>query len=218
MPQVHLHPGKAHRDPFLGPSAVLFRIFRLGRIRIDANLIPPLPAQHLVHGNVVNLARQVPQRHLHRAHSARLPGDAAELLNFLKEKVDLQRVLAHQPVLEQHGVLIPGAIAHFTQSINPLVGIDADDGAGAGPRLDDDGITHVGDFQRRGAGVSVDVLHRRLGRVGRLFQAVTAEKTAAHDAHRRLKDATAIEFPFRKIWHGYVSSLVHTRTVHLLVG
>jgi hypothetical protein len=37
------------------------------------------------------------------------------------------------------------AIAHFTQSVDPLVGIDADDGAGAG--------------------VPVDVLHRRRVRV-----------------------------------------------------
>ena len=179
----------------LARASVLFRIIRLRRIGIDADLVAPLPAKHLVHRTVVDLARNVPQRHLDCAHTACLAGDTAELLDLLKQKIDIQWVLSHNAALQHHRVLIARSIAHFTQTVDALVGVDANDRAGAGARLDDDRVAHVGNLQRRRAGIQIDILdcRRLLGRG--LFQAVAAEKTSAQHGHGRLKHTTAIEFP-----------------------
>jgi hypothetical protein len=58
--QIHLHPGDPHRLTFLGAPSILLRVVRLGRVRIDADLVPPLAAQHLVNRTVVDLAGNVP--------------------------------------------------------------------------------------------------------------------------------------------------------------
>ena len=73
-----------------------FGIQRLGGVGVDADRVAPLAAQHLVDGNVVDLARNIPQRHLHRAHAACLARAAAELGDLLKEIVDAERILAER--------------------------------------------------------------------------------------------------------------------------
>ena len=57
-------------------------------VGIDADRVAPLAAQHLVDGNVVDLAGDVPQRHLHRAHSAGLARVAAKLRDLLEQVID----------------------------------------------------------------------------------------------------------------------------------
>ena len=94
--------------------------------------------------------------------------------------------------------MIPGAFAYFHEPVDTLVGVDAEGGAGAGPRLDDDGITHVGDFQRRGAGVEVDVLRRRFVLGRGLFQTVTAQKAAGRTAIEDLRTPRRLNFDLEK--------------------
>jgi hypothetical protein len=80
-----------------------------------------------------------------------LPGVAAKLGNLLKKKVDVQRILADNAALQHHCVLRTCDIAHLAQAVDPLVGIDPDQDAGARARLDHHRIAHVGNLQRRRA-------------------------------------------------------------------
>src|ERR1039458_9880436 len=100
--QVHLEPGESH--DFLALFLALrvdFGILRFGRVAVNANLIAELSAQHLVNRNAVDLADDVPQRHLHGGYSARLTPVAAELLDLLPQVVQSEGVLSHQAALQK---------------------------------------------------------------------------------------------------------------------
>ena len=140
-----------------------FGIVRFGGIAVDADLVAELAAQHLVNRDVVGFARQVPQRHFHSAHAAALPRVAAELFDLAENPVDVAGVLAENPALQLQRVILARAIADFAQSIDALVGIDADDGGGHrnSPHHHD---PHVGDLQIGRFGIGVGVLGKRFER------------------------------------------------------
>src|SRR5581483_4824778 len=146
--EIHLHPRESHLFAFLGAAAVFGGIFRLGGIRINTNLVTPFAAEHLEDGDVIDLAGNIPERHLHCAHAAGLASVAAELRDFLEEIVDAQRILAEQSAFEHHGILRAGDVAHFAQAIDALIGVNADERARARPRLDDHRVAHIGNLER----------------------------------------------------------------------
>src|SRR5260370_9806442 len=127
----------------------------------------------------------VQERHLHRYDTAGLARDAAELRNFLKEVVDVERVLANDAALENHGVLIVGHIADLAQTVHALIGIDANDWARTWPGLLDHGVAHVSDLQLRRVAVAVCMLQRGLGL---RFLSKRADQAPAKNADRTLKN------------------------------
>src|SRR6516225_11817707 len=114
-------------------------------------------APHLVNRNVVNLAGDLPQGHFDSAHASRLPRLPAELPDLAEQAIHVDRVFAQQAALEHQGVTWAGAVAHLTQPLDALVGVNPDDGAGHG-RTRDYGNAQIGDLQPRGAGMGIDVL------------------------------------------------------------
>ena len=90
IPQVHLQEGEAHFHPLLellGESPLVRHRRRVG---IQADAVAVLAAQHLVDGDAVRLARQVPQGHFDAGDAAALPAVVAELPNRLKILSTLQ--------------------------------------------------------------------------------------------------------------------------------
>ena len=155
---VHLQPGDAHL--FLAGLQALgedFRVVRFVGIGVDADAVAKLAAQHLVDGHVVHFAGNVPERLFDGHHAARLPPVKAELLDLLEEVRDVERVLIQQPALQKQRVGGAGAVTDFAQPIDALVGVDADDGAGARPGLHDRGHAKIGDLERGRARVGIDI-------------------------------------------------------------
>src|SRR5262249_39265867 len=98
--EIHLEPGESLIAALAKPASVFLRILGLSGIRITADLVAALAAEHLIHWNVVGLARKVPKRHLDATNAARLARVEAELLDFAEDAVDVAGVLAKQPALE----------------------------------------------------------------------------------------------------------------------
>ena len=161
--QVHLQPGEAHL--FLAGLQALGeyqRVRRLFGVGVDADPVAELAAQHLVDGHAVDFAGDVPEGLFHRHHAARLPRVKAELFDLLEEVSDVERILAQHAALQKQRIGGAGAVADFAQSVDALVGVEANDGAGAGTGLEHGGHAQVGDLQRGRARVGVDVPLRRL--------------------------------------------------------
>ena len=60
---------------------------------------------------------------------------AAELLDLFEYVGDAERILADHAALQEQRVGGAGAVADLAESVDALVGIEPDDGAGAGPGL-----------------------------------------------------------------------------------
>src|SRR5205823_11071439 len=116
-------------------------------------------------------------------------GDAAELRNFLEEIVDVERVLAHDAALENHGVLIVGHIADLPETVHSLIGIDANDRARAWTGFLNHGVAHVSDLQLGRVAVAVYMLQCGLGlrSLGK-----RSDETAGEKAKCGLEHAAAI--------------------------
>ena len=91
---------------------------------IDAHLVAELAAQHLVDGNAISLAGQVPQGDLDGRDATTLPTMAAKLLDAPEQSIDVAGVFAQQAALEHQRIGGAGAVAHFAQSDNALIGVD----------------------------------------------------------------------------------------------
>src|SRR5260370_10514062 len=160
--QVHFHPGKAHLLALFGASAIFLGVHRLLCVGVDADGVAPFAAKHLVDGYVVYLASDVPERHLYCADAAGLAPAAAELRDLLKQVVDAQRILADDATLEHHGILRAGDVAHFAQTIDAVVGVDADEHTWTWSGLDNHRVAHIGDLQTRRTGSGVHISDFRL--------------------------------------------------------
>ena len=68
----------------------------------------------------------------HRDIDIGLAAMTAELLEFAENFVDVAGILAQDAALEEQRVRLAGAVPHFSQSINPLIGIYPNDGTGKG--------------------------------------------------------------------------------------
>ena len=146
---VHLQPGEAHL--FLARLQALredVRVLRFVGVGVDSDAVAKLAAQHLVDGHVVHLAGDVPEGLFDGHHAARLPPMKSELFDLLKKIGDVERVLVQQAALQKQRVSGAGAVAHFTQSVDALVGVDADDRARTRPGLHHYGHAQVGDLER----------------------------------------------------------------------
>ena len=144
-PEVHLEEGEPEIHALLEPLAGLgaARLLRVG-VAIDAHLVAELAAEHLVDRNAIGLAGEVPKRDLDSRDAAALPPMAAELLDAAEQPVDIAGVLAQQPALEHQRIGRAGAVAHFAEADDALVGVDFDQRRGE-RRADDLGDAHVGD-------------------------------------------------------------------------
>ena len=180
---VHLQPGDAHL--FLAGLQALgenFRVLGFVGVGVNSDAVAKLAAQHLVDGHVVHFAGDVPEGLFDGHHAARLPPVEPELLDLLEEISNIERVLIQQAALEKQRVGGAGAVADFAQSIDALVGVEADDGARAWSRFRHDGHAKIGDLERGRAGVGVDIP------LGRLFgRGFPRQKRAAHNPGRGLE-------------------------------
>ncbi|ESX11836.1 hypothetical protein X768_09825 [Mesorhizobium sp. LSJC265A00] len=87
---------------------------------------------------------------------------AAKLLDAPEQPVDVARVLAQQPALEHQRIGRAGAVAHFAQADNALVGVDLDQRRGE-RCADDFGDAQVGDAQVARPGVRIYPIERLAG-------------------------------------------------------
>src|SRR5260370_37994371 len=131
----------------------------------------------------------VQEPHLHGDDTAGLARDAAELRNFLKEVVDVERVLANDAALENHGVLIVGHIANLAQTVHTLIGINANDRARTWPGFLDHGVAHVSDLQLGRVSVAVYMLQCGLGL---RFLSKRADEAPDKKTERTLENAAAV--------------------------
>ena len=83
---IHLQEGEALLDAPLQALAKHLGIAERRHVRINANPIAELAADHLVDRHVVGLAGQVPQRHLDPADPAGLAGVVPELFDLPKDR------------------------------------------------------------------------------------------------------------------------------------
>jgi hypothetical protein len=102
---------------------------------------------------------------------------AAELLDLLKQVVDPERVLAHQAALQKESVGGAGAVPNLAESINILVRVETDDVPAS-----HGGHAKIGDLERGGVGVGIDIPRRRL-----FSRGFPPQKRAAHDPGRGLE-------------------------------
>ena len=89
-----------------------------------------------------------------------MPGWAAELAYCLEQHFHITGILSKDTAFQHQGVPFIGAVAYFAQTVDALVGIDANDG-GAADVLDN-AVPHIGDLQVGRAGIAADLL-RALG-------------------------------------------------------
>jgi len=80
-----LQADQVHLFALFGAASIFLEVHRLRCICIDADFIAPFSAEHLIYRDVVDLAGDVPKRHLHRANSACLASAAAKLRYFLEQ-------------------------------------------------------------------------------------------------------------------------------------
>src|SRR5471032_2855207 len=159
--QIHLQPGEALLLAQAQPLSVDLRVVRFGGVGVASDAVAELAAEHLVHGYVVDLAGDIPHRHFDGADAAALPRRAAELLDPAENLVHVAGVFIEDAAFQHERVVLAGAIAHFAQAIDALVGIDADDGARHG-RAADGEHPQVRDLQSRGLGIRIDVLRESI--------------------------------------------------------
>jgi len=77
--------------------------------------------------------RDVPQRHLDRAHSTALSRVPTELLDPPEKFVQLQRILTYNPALQKQRIRGAGSVPNLAQPVHALIRIDSDYRAGLGP-------------------------------------------------------------------------------------
>ena len=125
------------------PVSVPLGIARVG-VAIHAHPVAEFAAEHLVDRHAIGLAGEVPERDLDRGDAAALPAVTAELLDPPEQPVDVAGVLAEQPALQHQGEGGAGAVAHFAEADDSLVGVDLEE-RGRERRADDLGHPHIGD-------------------------------------------------------------------------
>ena len=157
---IHLEPGEALIAALFQSLAIDLRVMGLSGTGITTDLVAELAAEHLVNGNVVRFACQIPAGHLNAADAARLARITAKLLDLAKNLLDIAGILAQHSALQHQSLQGAGSITHFAEAINPLVGIDADDGV-RHRRTPDGGDAEIGDLQLRRFRVPIDVLRGR---------------------------------------------------------
>ncbi len=160
--EVHLERrvARVHAGLLHAPAEGV-RVGRRGGIGVEADPVPVLAAQHLIHGDVVGLAGQVPQGGLHPGDAAALAAVVAELLDDSEDLLDVARVLAKDAALQHQGVLLGAVVAHLAVAPEALVRVDPDDRA---PERDtaDLGDAQVGDAEVGRARAPLDVLREEL--------------------------------------------------------
>ena len=195
--QIHLEPGNAHLLFALFHSLrVDLRIIGLRRVGVDANLVAKLAASHHgIHRGVVNLARDVPQRHFYCRYAATLPRVTAKLLDLAKNLVELQWVLSHNATFQKERVGGTCAVAHFAQPVNPLIRVDPNERARTRSRLHHRGHAQIRDPQRRWTGVRVHTF-------GVSLEWFLREQRASQSQRRSLQDLAAFEYVSTFFTHG----------------
>ena len=96
-------------------------------IAINADLIAEFPACELVTGHAISLTRQIHQRHLHTAHTATLPRMPPELFDLAKQLIHITGIFTQKLAFQLQSVNMTGTIAHLSQTINTLIGIQANE-------------------------------------------------------------------------------------------
>ena len=190
--QVHLEPRQAHF--LLADSHALgidLRVSRLRRVGVNSNFVAELPAEHLKDRHVVGFAGQVPQRHLDAGDSAALPRRPAKLLDLAEQPVHVARVFVEETALEEERIGGAGAIAHFAQTVNVLVRVQAQDG----PLPLDHRHAQVGDFQLRRPRFGPHVSEG-------FFVGTLGQQRSAEHCCRALQNAAPVHFGFRCVVHG----------------
>src|SRR5262249_4004112 len=100
------------------------------------------------------------------ADPAALARVSAKLFDPPENLVDVAGVFVQDTALQQERVILRGAVAHFSQAVNPLVGIDSDQRARHW-RARYRPHAHIGNLEVRRFGVGVDVLWQSLERLVR---------------------------------------------------
>jgi hypothetical protein len=158
--EILLQVGNPRVHAGLQSRRLLLRIGCLRRVRVEPHVIAELAAQHLPARHAPRLARQIHQRHLDAADTAGLPGVVAELLDLAEDLVDVARVLAEDPALEDQRIGLAASIANFAVPRDALVRVDPDERHRHG-RADDHGHAQVRDLEGRGLRRPLDVgLHQ----------------------------------------------------------
>ena len=181
--QVHFEPGETLLLALLEAIAVDVWIVRFGGVRVTAYFVAELSAEHLIDGNVVSFARQIPQRHFDGADASALARVKSELLYFAENFVDVAGIFTQNATFEHQCISLRRAVANLAQAINPLICIDANHRAGhrrAGHR----GYAQVGNFELGRFGSGVGVLHHRI-------EGVASPDGRGSNADRTLQEATS---------------------------
>src|SRR5579863_7732547 len=82
---------------------------------------------------------------------------AAELFDLAENLIDVARIFAQDPALENQRISLAGAVAHLTQTVDALIGVDAKERAGH-RRTFDHGKTQIRNLEVRRLRVAVHVL------------------------------------------------------------
>ena len=181
--QVHFEPGETLLLALLEAIAVDVGIVRFGGVGVAADFVAELSAEHLIDGNVVSFARQIPQRHFDGADASALARVKSELLYFAENFVDVAGIFTQNATFEDQCISLRRAVANLAQAINALVGIDANHRAGH-RRAGDRGYAQVGDFELGRFGSGVGVLHHRI-------EGVASPDGRGSSAGRTLQEATS---------------------------
>ena len=156
--EVHFEPGEALLFALLQALAVYLRVVRFGGVGVAADLIAKFAAEHLVNGDVVGFSGQIPEGHFDGADASALARMKAKLFDFAENFVDIAGVFAQNAALQHERVGLGCAVADFAQTVDALVGVDADDRT-SHRRAGKSGDSQVGNFEFGGLGCSVGMLH-----------------------------------------------------------
>src|SRR5262249_45369598 len=93
--------------------AEILRVMRFRGVRVAADLVANLAAEHLLHGHAISFAREIPQRHCDAPHTP--PAWRESPPNCWIFRKILSRLQGFSPAaaFEEQGVGLAGAIAHL---------------------------------------------------------------------------------------------------------
>ena len=119
MPTIHARFQSLARLDAIGRRAWLTFLGSraLGRVGIETNTITKLTSCHLVGGDAVSFASQVPHGHLDTANTAGLSCVVTKLLDLAKDLVYVAGVISEDAALEEEGVGLARTVAHFTKTL-----------------------------------------------------------------------------------------------------
>ncbi|MCX6630550.1 MAG: hypothetical protein NTW28_23290 [Candidatus Solibacter sp.] len=159
--QVHLKEGEAlfltqRHAPF-----VRLDVGGAGGIAVDADAVALLFAQQLPQRDTQHLAANIVECDVDGAVTATGAAMSGKRPDATQDLLRAHRVLAEKHALEDQRVVLATGIADFAETVDALVGVDADDGVVvvSGNRQS----THVGDLEIAGGRVGIDGAGRLLG-------------------------------------------------------